>query len=1435
MKSCVSGLVKNRKEYTGWITGFLFLLIVMVSGQKACAAVTEGVPGQTYSGDYVVIVNAGTEGTQSSHTPASAAAYSNTVNYEKGSQRSFYTYSGAKIFTCIGISTHCYIWMENGLKESYDTEGKTQQIASDMAETYEQGAWAVLNELSNGQMAYRDGSGRLSIALEQISSASGVYMGKGNEPDITAIHINAPEASAYFSGKMHTTDGLLVHEGQHALFEQLTEYHAYEKYMGITEGLSVAAMEYAWGNSDSSNWLGYIAGNSAIRNGTSLLYQRYRDQSAQDYGLPYLFIRYLVNRQSGTYDPVAFFHAAYSVKASGSAGAYLAAVMGGNVSFGDLVTDFYTAIAANEATGIYGFCGDAVVQNALRNYPLYEGSDITSLSLEPTAGVILPLKEGETFTVPADQGSSMRYRIVDKTKESLAPTQGNGTATDPYQVTSVRDWNLMANHPRAAYELQVDIDLTANTATTISTFSGSLDGNGHTVRGLKQPICTVNKGSIQNLKTEAAAWGVGRNDYGLIAKQNEGMISNCTVSGSADLMLSGDSSYVGTAFGAVTGRNEVAGTVQNCTVTASIHLSAPAMVSRNGGVVGCNSGIVQSCYFKGSLSVEQKNGNALKIYTGGIAGEDNRDYGMGGSLKKCLNAGSITVAGGDAYTGQICGYVAANVNNVNGAISGCYGKSGSSVPLIGWYGSGSQTQPELTDSKLLTEEEWKDSSSFSGLDFGTDWKQGADGPELTDSSDITSIQAVNTPSTCLVGEQLYWWGSLRINGSGTVQITDSMIMDFDNSRTGTVPVRIRYKGKSVSYTIQVTEPTGITSLTTSGTLKKKAYAEGEVFDPSGLTLIVQSNGQYHYIKSGFIWNTAPLKPSDTFVTLSYYGMTVDVPVTVTGKAPSKLEINAEQNRSYAAGSTLDLSSVKVRITYNNGEVSDWITASEFDSMGIHLAKASAGSNTYTQVSSTGILHTSDSGSTYCLYVGDILPGKTGTVCCKLGTITVQSALNIEGRDIYFAEGKFSYGYLSVSGGSESYQTTVKSERLPQGVTRTRLPDSYSGAFGYEGTAQQQGSYTSIYLVKDTVTGQQKQVAITIHVQAANEVQMISFELKAQQNPGLTQDVKGQISDQEIILEVPEGTDVTALMPSIDYGAGAGADCNYWNGTRLDFTNPVTYILTAPDGVTRRSYQVSVKFVKKEEVTPGPEPVPNPGQDQGETETEAPTEKPTEKQTESPPALKPGTVLAGQHPATTPETEPLSANQGTSQKTTEKATENSQPETKKQTGKKPAKKAVVTLNAATLPMQVKQSSSALKIKKKGASDSVRKWTTSNKRIVTVNAKTGKLTAKKTGKATITVTMKSGAKASCVVKVQKGKVKTKKLSLAKKAVVLKKKAKYKISVSRQPLTASDKVTFKSTNKKTATVTSKGVVTAKKKGSAYITVQSGAKKVKLKVTVR
>ena len=133
------------------------------------------------------------------------------------------------------------------------------------------------------------------------------------------------------------------------------------------------------------------------------------------------------------------------------------------------------------------------------------------------------------------------------------------------------------------------------------------------------------------------------------------------------------------------------------------------------------------------------------------------------------------------------------------------------------------------------------------------------------------------------------------------------------------------------------------------------------------------------------------------------------------------------------------------------------------------------------------------------------------------------------------------------------------------------------------------------------------------------------------------------------------------------------------------------------------------------------------------------------------------------------------------------------------------------------------------------DTVASWKSSAPGIASVNQK-GKITAKKVGKAVITVTMKSGAKAKCVVKVQKGKVRTKKLSVSKKEVSLKKGETYQIRVIRTPITAKEALRYTSSKKSVATVDKKsGKVKAKKKGTAIITVRSSnGKKVKVKVKV-
>lgn len=87
---------------------------------------------------------------------------------------------------------------------------------------------------------------------------------------------------------------------------------------------------------------------------------------------------------------------------------------------------------------------------------------------------------------------------------------------------------------------------------------------------------------------------------------------------------------------------------------------------------------------------------------------------------------------------------------------------------------------------------------------------------------------------------------------------------------------------------------------------------------------------------------------------------------------------------------------------------------------------------------------------------------------------------------------------------------------------------------------------------------------------------------------------------------------------------------------------------------------------------------------------------------------------------------------------------------------PAKEAgqkALKLSASTLTLKVKKSSNALQLKQSASGDSVLKWTSSKKAVVSVNAKTGLLKAKKAGTAVITVTMKSGALASCKVTVKK----------------------------------------------------------------------------------
>ena len=161
-------------------------------------------------------------------------------------------------------------------------------------------------------------------------------------------------------------------------------------------------------------------------------------------------------------------------------------------------------------------------------------------------------------------------------------------------------------------------------------------------------------------------------------------------------------------------------------------------------------------------------------------------------------------------------------------------------------------------------------------------------------------------------------------------------------------------------------------------------------------------------------------------------------------------------------------------------------------------------------------------------------------------------------------------------------------------------------------------------------------------------------------------------------------------------------------------------------------------------------------------------------------------------------------------------------------------ATIKLNVTSIKLQKKQTTKKIKVTMANG-DSVKSWTSSNKKIVTVN-KNGVIKAgKKTGTAKITVTLKGGKKAILKVKVQKASVKTTKISGLKSKVVVNNGKKLTLKPVISPLTSQDKVTYTSSNKKVATVNKNGVITAKKKGIAKIKVKSGKKSYTVTVTVK
>jgi alpha-L-rhamnosidase len=168
--------------------------------------------------------------------------------------------------------------------------------------------------------------------------------------------------------------------------------------------------------------------------------------------------------------------------------------------------------------------------------------------------------------------------------------------------------------------------------------------------------------------------------------------------------------------------------------------------------------------------------------------------------------------------------------------------------------------------------------------------------------------------------------------------------------------------------------------------------------------------------------------------------------------------------------------------------------------------------------------------------------------------------------------------------------------------------------------------------------------------------------------------------------------------------------------------------------------------------------------------------------------------------------------------------------------KPVTKLLTPLKRIYLKKKGKATLPVVSYDKAGSVSALLKWNSSNPGVAAVDAKTGKITAKKTGTAKLTATALNGKKITVTVKVVNKAKAIKKVALTRAPKSLKRGKIVQLKVKLSPAAAVYKsVTFKSSKPGVISVDKAGNLTAKKKGKAVITVKAGSKFIRKTITVK
>ena len=260
---------------------------------------------------------------------------------------------------------------------------------------------------------------------------------------------------------------------------------------------------------------------------------------------------------------------------------------------------------------------------------------------------------------------------------------GSGTLEDPYIVTTAQELNQIRLNLGAHYVLANDIDLSADypvwqpigTSASANRFTGTIDGQGHTIRGLT--IVPINyAGFIASLGAGGKISDVhfedvnvsGLNAVGSVVGISRGVVERVTVTGTiygtglhvgglAGQLTTADSQIRDSAFeGRVEGINNVGGLVGyhvqgliESSHTRGEVVSTGKEADGVGGLVGWSTGEIRFSYSESTVTASGQNAQNI----GGLVGHNDFGSGVHGIIQSSYATGLVT---GGTTVGGLVGY-----------------------------------------------------------------------------------------------------------------------------------------------------------------------------------------------------------------------------------------------------------------------------------------------------------------------------------------------------------------------------------------------------------------------------------------------------------------------------------------------------------------------------------------------------------------------------------------------------------------------------------------------------------------------------------------------------------------------------------------------------------------------------------------------------------